>query len=99
MDEREALRTVDLTKRFGGITALKKVSFDVKYGEVHAIVGQNGAGKSTLVKIINGIHTPDDGSIFIDGKPVKIKSPRDAKILGITLIHQERMLFPNLTVA
>jgi len=64
MDEREALRTVDLTKRFGGITALKKVSFDVKYGEVHAIVGQNGAGKSTLVKIINGIHIPDEGSIF-----------------------------------
>ena len=99
MDEREALRTVDLTKRFGGITALNKVSFDVKYGEVHAIVGQNGAGKSTLVKIINGIHTPDEGSIFVDGRPVKIKSPRDAKMLGITLIHQERMLFPNLTVA
>ncbi len=88
-----------LSKSFSGIRVLKDVSFDVRPGEVHALLGENGAGKSTLIKTIAGVHKPDGGRISIDGKPVTLTTPRDAQRLGIAVVYQELLLFPELTVA
>lgn len=89
----------NVTKRFPGVVALKGVDFDLYTGEIHAIVGQNGAGKSTFVKILNGIYTPESGEIYLNGKKVRFKSPLDAKSYGITLVSQEIMLVPHLSIA
>ncbi|MGV9862982.1 sugar ABC transporter ATP-binding protein [Rhodococcus koreensis] len=92
------IRLVDVEKRFGGVTVLKKISFDVMPGEVHALVGENGAGKSTLMKVLHGIYQPDGGHIDIDGQSVVISNPRTAESLGIALVPQELELFPDLSV-
>jgi ABC-type sugar transport system ATPase subunit len=92
-----ALRGV--TKRFGGVTAVEDVSFDLRAGEVHALVGENGAGKSTLMKIVNGLYAPDDGAFEVDGAEVTFHSPRDAEATGIAMIPQELDVFPELTAA
>lgn len=89
----------NIEKRFPGVYALRGVSFDVRPGEVHALLGENGAGKSTLIKIISGVHRPDEGSIALDGKPVVLHSPNDAKHYGIATIYQELGLYPELSVA
>ena len=89
----------NIVKRFGGVLALNDVSFRVRPGEVHALVGENGAGKSTLMKILLGAYQKDEGTIFIDGKEEKISSPKEAKELGVATIYQEFMLAPHLTVA
>jgi len=99
MDSRIVLSTRRLVKRFPGVIALKGIDFDLREGEVHAIVGQNGAGKSTFVKVLNGIFKADEGEIFVYGKKIEIREPRDAKKYGITLIHQDVMVIPNLSVA
>jgi general nucleoside transport system ATP-binding protein len=88
-----------ITKRFPGVLASDHVDFDVKSGEVHALLGENGAGKSTLMKILYGLYHPDEGEILINGKPVRISSPTDSINLGIGMIHQHFMLVPTLTVA
>jgi len=88
-----------IKKSFGGVRALRGVSFDLRAGEIHALLGENGAGKSTLIKTLGGIHTPDEGEIFIDGRPAHIGSPSAAGKLGIRVIHQELALAPNLSVA
>ena len=88
-----------LVKKFPEVVALRGVDFELNKGEIHAIVGQNGAGKSTFVKVLNGIHKPDGGTIIVEGNEVSIKSPSDAKKYGLTLIHQEVMVIPNLTIA
>lgn len=88
-----------MTKSFGGVQALRGVSFALKRGEVHALMGENGAGKSTLVKILAGLHKPDAGEICIDSRPVRLASPHDAMQHGIAMIHQELMPVPDLTVA
>ena len=88
-----------IKKSFGGVRALRGVSFDLRAGEIHALLGENGAGKSTLIKTLGGIHAPDAGEIFIDGRPAQIASPADAARLGIRVIHQELALAPNLSVA
>ncbi|MCD6099719.1 MAG: D-xylose ABC transporter ATP-binding protein [Thermotoga sp. 4484_232] len=88
----------DITKRFPGVLALDNVSFDLKKGEIHALVGENGAGKSTLIKILGGIHQPDSGKIILKGKEVKFSSPLDAMMYGISVIHQELNLAENLSV-
>jgi len=88
-----------IVKEFPGVRALAKVSLDLYAGEVTALVGENGAGKSTLVKVLTGIYQPDDGVIRVDGKPVKLKTPNDAVESGITAIHQETVLFDELSVA
>ncbi|RLG77773.1 MAG: D-xylose ABC transporter ATP-binding protein [Thermoprotei archaeon] len=88
-----------IVKKFPGVVALKKVDFNLRSGEVHALVGQNGAGKSTFVKIVNGILRPDEGEIRVFGKKVFFKSPADAKRHGITLVHQEITLVPHMSVA
>ncbi|MCR4412858.1 MAG: sugar ABC transporter ATP-binding protein [Thermoguttaceae bacterium] len=88
-----------VTKRFAGVTALDRVDFDLRRGEIHALVGENGAGKSTLIKVLGGIHIPEAGTILLDGRPAAIRSVADAQRHGIRIIHQELSLAPNLTVA
>ncbi len=88
-----------VTKRFGGTTALDSVSFSINEGECHAVMGENGAGKSTLGKILAGIHRLDGGSISVGGVKTKYQSARDARIAGIGMVHQELALCPDLSVA
>jgi ribose transport system ATP-binding protein len=88
-----------IEKRFPGVHALKAVQFDLKPGEVHALMGENGAGKSTLMKIMSGIYARDEGEMFVDGNPVAPDSPRAAQNLGIGIIHQELSLMNDLTAA
>src|SRR3954449_6138604 len=88
-----------ITKRFPGVIALRGVSLTLNKGEVLALMGENGAGKSTLMKILGGAQLPDEGEILVDGVPVVLSSVREAKRLGIALIHQELMLAPNLDIA
>ncbi|MGP1394674.1 MAG: sugar ABC transporter ATP-binding protein [Inquilinaceae bacterium] len=94
------LRLTSITKRFGGVTALDRVDWDVAAGEVHCLVGENGCGKSTLIKLIAGVHPPDPGGhIAFDGRRVDGLSPASAKALGVQVIYQDLSLFPNLGVA
>jgi len=88
-----------IAKRFPGVNALEDARFDLRPGEVHALVGENGAGKSTLMKILAGIYQPDAGRILFNGEVVEIPSPRAAQQLGVSIIHQELNLMPHLTVA
>ena len=88
-----------ISKSFAGVRALKGVSFDLKAGEVHALVGENGAGKSTLIKVITGAHSPDEGMLEVCGQLVEVNDPVRAKGLGIAAIYQQPALFPDLTVA
>ncbi|MCU1424745.1 MAG: araG [Microbacteriaceae bacterium] len=88
-----------VTKRFGGVTALNDVHFDLLPGEIHALMGENGAGKSTLMKILSGVYTPDAGSIRILGEAVTISGPADALTKGVAIIHQELNNIPHMTVA
>jgi ABC-type sugar transport system ATPase subunit len=88
-----------VTKRFGGVVAVEDVAFDVRPGEVHALVGENGAGKSTLMKIVDGLYSPDEGTFEMGGEAASFSSPRDAEASGIAMIPQELDLFPELTVA
>lgn len=88
-----------ITKTFPGVKALDEVSLDLYAGQVTALVGENGAGKSTTVKILTGIYRPDGGTIRIDGEPTSLRTPNDASNAGITAIHQETVLFDELSVA
>ena len=93
------LETREITKDFGGTRALDRVSFALRAGEVHALVGENGAGKSTLMRIISGALKPDSGTIRLHGSPIDIDSPHQALRLGISIVHQHSGLVPSLTVA
>jgi ribose transport system ATP-binding protein len=95
----ELVRMTGIEKRFPGVHALRAAQFDLRAGEVHALMGENGAGKSTLMKILAGIYQPDSGEILMDGKPVQVNGPRAAQALGIGIIHQELALMNDLTVA
>jgi rhamnose transport system ATP-binding protein len=88
-----------ISKRFGATEALVDVSLELRAGEVHALVGENGAGKSTLIKVVTGIHQPDQGQVLLDGEPTTVHSAADAQRLGIAAIYQEPLIFPDLTVA
>ncbi len=92
------LQMNNITKRFPGVLALSNVSFNLRRGEVHALLGENGAGKSTLMKILSGVYRPDEGEIIFENNTVHFSSPLEAQNLGITIIHQEFNLFPDLTV-
>jgi simple sugar transport system ATP-binding protein len=94
-----AVKMVDISKTFPGITANDGISFDVKKGEVHGLLGENGAGKTVLMSILYGMYKPDKGQIFVDGKPVKIDNSAKAIRLGIGMVHQHFMLVPSLTIA
>ncbi len=98
-DQVPVLRLEGIVKTFPGVRALDGVSFDVRPGEVHALMGENGAGKSTLMKVLGGIHAPNEGQIFIAEEPVTMTSPMQAKAKGVVFIHQELSLADELTVA
>jgi len=93
------LRLTDIRKSFGGVRALAGVNLEMHRGSITALLGENGAGKSTLVKILTGVHHPDAGSVELDGKPIRIPTPTAARDLGIGVVHQECLVFDQLTVA
>jgi ribose transport system ATP-binding protein len=99
MSDRPAIDAIDVSRSFGGVTALTQASLSASFGEVHALVGENGAGKSTLIKILGGIVKPDSGTVQIDGKPVTLSGPESARRLGVGTVFQELTLFPWMTVA
>ena len=94
-----AVRFENITRRFPGVQALSNVSLEIAAGSCHALCGENGAGKSTLGKILAGIHAPDSGRMFINGKEVRFTSPRDALSAGVGMVHQELAFCDNLSVA
>lgn len=93
------LKMENIQKSFPGVKALDNVSFNIYENEVMALLGENGAGKSTLMKILSGVYTKDYGTIFLDGKPIELLSPKDATEKGIAIIHQELNLIPYLSVS
>ncbi|MFI3312552.1 MAG: sugar ABC transporter ATP-binding protein, partial [Eubacteriales bacterium] len=93
------LEMKNITKIFPGVKALDNVSFSLKPGEVHALMGENGAGKSTFIKVITGVHKANEGEILFEGKPVKFRSTKDAQALGIAAVYQHPTSYPDLTVA
>ncbi|NBD30002.1 MAG: ATP-binding cassette domain-containing protein [Alphaproteobacteria bacterium] len=98
-DQTPVLRLEGVVKTFPGVRALDGVSFDLRPGEVHALMGENGAGKSTLMKVLGGIYDPNEGQIYVAEEPVTIASPMQAKARGVVFIHQELSLADELTVA
>jgi ribose transport system ATP-binding protein len=99
MADQPILEVRGVTKRFSGVVALEDVSFALEPGQVHALVGENGAGKSTLIKVLTGVHRPDEGEVRFDGEVVSFSSPRAAQDAGISTIYQEIDLIPLRTVA
>ncbi|MEL7313758.1 MAG: sugar ABC transporter ATP-binding protein [Cyanobacteria bacterium J06559_3] len=93
------LEMQEISKYFHGVAALEQVSLHVFAGEVHALMGENGAGKSTLMKILAGAYIADEGTIYLEGRPLQVRNPNDARQAGISLIYQELNVAPNLTVA
>jgi general nucleoside transport system ATP-binding protein len=94
-----ALELRGITKRFGALVANDAIDFELRRGEIHALLGENGAGKSTLMNILYGLHQPDEGEIRLDGEPVRVDSARRAIGLGIGMVHQHFMLVPVMSVA
>lgn len=99
MSEKTILSVKDIVKTYPGVVAIDHVSFDVREGEVHALIGENGAGKSTLIKTLSGAITPDSGTITIDGKSFSSLTPATAKEQGISVIYQEFTLIPGISAA
>ncbi|MBQ9950624.1 MAG: sugar ABC transporter ATP-binding protein [Clostridia bacterium] len=89
----------DITKIFPGVKALNRVRFQLKAGEVHALMGENGAGKSTFIKVITGVHKAEEGEMYLNGQKVDFKGPRDAQAAGIAAVYQHATSYPDLTVA
>lgn len=92
-----AIEFKNITKAFGSVLANNNISFEIKRGEIMSLLGENGSGKTTLMNMLAGIYYPDSGDIFINGKPVSIKSPKDAYALGIGMIHQHFKLIDVFT--
>ena len=88
-----------VTKQFGGLVAVDGVDFEVRRGEIHALLGENGAGKSTLMHLLAGLTSPDSGTLEVDGAPRRFRSAREATAAGIGMVHQHFALVDNLTVA
>ncbi|MDQ1619055.1 MAG: ribose transport system ATP-binding protein, partial [Actinomycetota bacterium] len=93
------LKVEGVAKSFPGVKALQDMHLELRRGEVLALVGENGAGKSTLMKLLSGIYTADEGQFFLNGEPLEVTGPKQAQELGISVIHQEFNLMPDLTVA
>ena len=96
--EAPVLEVKGLTKRFGDLVAVNGVDFELKKGEIHALLGENGAGKSTLCNVVYGYYKPDAGEVHVKGKEVRITSPKDGMRAGIGMVHQDLMLIPNMSV-
>ena len=96
--ENYILELEQIVKTFPGVTALSKVDFQLRKGEIHALMGENGAGKSTFIKIITGVYQPDSGKIIINGEPVRFRTPREAAARSIAAIYQHSTAYPHLTV-
>jgi ribose transport system ATP-binding protein len=99
MGTQTVLEAVEVSKEFLGVRALDKVSFSLRPGEVHALVGENGAGKSTLIKVLTGVYQPDGGEVRHRGDPVRFAHPNSAQQAGICTIYQEVNLIPLMSVA
>src|SRR5215203_4096101 len=99
MDEKLLLKAANVTKSYAGVHALRDASFELRSGEVHALVGENGAAKSTLIKVFTGALTPDAGLLQVAGETVSHNNSRHARTLGIAAIYQQPSLFPHLTIA
>ena len=99
MTDAPLLQMQAIDKTFPGVQALKGAQFDVRRGEVHALIGENGAGKSTLIKIVSGVYQPDTGAMLLDDRQVHFANPREAQTAGIATIYQELGLYPELSVA
>src|SRR4030042_1937351 len=99
IDDNVVLAAKDITKKFPGVLANDHVNFDLRKGEIHALLGENGAGKTTLMNILYGLYLPDSGEILVNGKSAVIHSPKDSIALGIGMVHQHFMLIPVFTVA
>jgi ribose transport system ATP-binding protein len=97
-DKTIILKVSNLSKRFGGIQALKEISLDIRYGEVHALVGENGAGKTTLMNVLGGIIRRDEGEVVYKDQPVEFNSPMESLNAGVAIIHQELAMLPSLNV-
>ena len=97
-DENYILELKDVVKTFGGVTALAGVNFQLKKGEIHALMGENGAGKSTFIKVITGVHQPDSGIMLLDGERITPRNTQDSAKLGIAAIYQQVTAFPDLSV-
>ena len=93
------LQMTGISKSFGATRALSDMHLTIRPGEIHALMGENGAGKSTLMKVLSGVHAPDDGQILLDGKPVSLRDPGASRAAGINLIYQELAVAPNISVA
>lgn len=98
MEQKIILSVQHITKRFGNVTALDDVSFDIVEGQVHGLVGENGAGKSTLMKILSGVHKKDEGTVIFDGSKMNIRRPLDSLKLGLSIIYQEFNLIESMSV-
>src|SRR2546425_12292578 len=99
MTDSPLLHAINITKSYAGVQALQSASFELRSGEVHALIGENGAGKSTLIKVITGAVQPDSGEIRLDEQAITHNSPQTAKSLGIAAIYQQPALFSELSVA
>ena len=87
-----------ITKEFPGVKALDNVHFKLKAGEIHALMGENGAGKSTFIKVITGVHDPNEGEMYVYGEKVQFTNPKDAQKMGIAAIYQHVTNYPDLSV-
>jgi len=95
----KVIQLKNITKKFPGVLANDRVNLDINNHEILALLGENGAGKTTLMNVLAGLYNPDEGRIFLRGKPIKFHSPRDAIANGIGMVHQHFMLVESLTVA
>ena len=98
MPNETILEMKNITKDFPGVRALDNINFELRKGEIHALVGENGAGKSTLMSVLAGVHTDFTGTIIMDGKPVKFSNPKEAIVHGVGIIYQELDLVPEFSV-
>ena len=98
MNREEILRFENVSKFFPGVVANDKVNLTIYKGEAHTLLGENGAGKTTLMNILYGLYKADEGTIYLEGRPIDIKSPNDALKNGIGMIHQHFMLIPNFSI-
>jgi fructose transport system ATP-binding protein len=99
MDTRLVMQAKGVVKRYGQVTALDGADFELRAGEILAVIGDNGAGKSSLIKCLSGATVPDEGEVLLDGKPVHFKSPIDARRLGIETVYQDLAVAPAMTIA